>query len=114
MAKAVTRRPGTPGTSAGERVGYLRGVWDELRKVIWPTGTELWRMTGIVVATVIIFAALIGGADYALSWVVRPIYTVSNNVKNATQNTTQNTTPTQALPSTQPSAAPQTAAPVTP
>ena len=80
--------------------------------MIWPTGTELWRMTGIVVATVIIFTTLIGGADYALTWVVKPLYQVSNNVTN---NATTNTAPAQVQPTTQPSAVPETAAPtVTP
>src|ERR1035438_9642200 len=48
-------------------IGYLRGVWEELKKVVWPARDELVRMTGIVIATVIIFAALVGGADYLLS-----------------------------------------------
>ena len=94
MAKAGTRiapkkvqvAPTTSSGTPADRVGYLKGVWDELRKVIWPTPTELWRMTGIVVATVIIFAALVGGADYGLSFVVKQLYTSSSN--NTTNNTT--------------------------
>ncbi len=54
---------------------YFRGVWDELRKVQWPTRDELVRMTGIVLATVIIFAVIIGGADYVLSLGVKQLYT---------------------------------------
>ena len=57
---------------------YFRGVWDELRKVVWPGRDELLRMTGIVVATVILFGILIGGADYILSIGVRQLYTTSS------------------------------------
>ena len=65
-------RPALPGSGPGGSgrsgpLGYLRGVWEELKKVVWPARDELLRMTGIVIATVIIFAALVGGADYILS-----------------------------------------------
>jgi preprotein translocase subunit SecE len=64
-----TPRPVLPAATAGRGgpIGYLRGVWEELKKVVWPARDELMRMTGIVIATVIIFAALVGGADYLLS-----------------------------------------------
>jgi preprotein translocase SecE subunit len=58
-------------------------VWDELRKVQWPTRDELARMTGIVIATVIIFAVIIGGADYILSLGVKQIYTTSGTTSPA-------------------------------
>jgi preprotein translocase SecE subunit len=58
---------GSGGSGRSGPLGYLRGVWEELKKVVWPTRDELLRMTGIVIATVIIFAALVGGADYILS-----------------------------------------------
>lgn len=65
-------RPALPGAGSGGSgrsgpLGYLRGVWEELKKVVWPARDELLRMTGIVIATVIIFAALVGGTDYILS-----------------------------------------------
>jgi preprotein translocase subunit SecE len=70
-------RPALPAAGAG-RVGlrgYLRGVWEELKKVVWPTRDELLRMTGIVLATVVIFALLVGGADYILSLAVKQAVT---------------------------------------
>ena len=81
MARPV--RPGftqgaSGGRGSGRRFAYFRGVWDELRKVVWPTRDELWRMTGVVVVTVILFSALIGGADFGLSYAVKPIYGLSN------------------------------------
>jgi preprotein translocase SecE subunit len=72
-----TPRPVLPAAGAGRvgLAGYLRGVWEELKKVVWPTRDELLRMTGIVIATVIIFAALVGGADYLLSLGVKQAVT---------------------------------------
>ena len=56
-------------------LAYFQGVWEELRKVVWPRRDELLRMTGIVVATVVLFGVLIGGTDYLLSLGVRQVYT---------------------------------------
>jgi preprotein translocase subunit SecE len=60
---------GAPGT--GERRGnYLKEVVGELRKVVWPTWGELTRMTGIVIATVILLTVIIGGSDWILTIIV--------------------------------------------
>ena len=45
---------------------FLREVYDELRKVVWPTPGELYRYTLIVIFTVIVLGLFIGGADYLL------------------------------------------------
>jgi preprotein translocase subunit SecE len=60
-------------------IAYFQGVWEELRKVVWPKRDELVRMTGIVIATVILFGVLIGGADYLLSLGVRQVYTSTSS-----------------------------------
>lgn len=107
MAKAVTapprgpRLPTAPTRSARREglVEYFRGVWDELRKVQWPTRDELSRMTGIVIATVILFAIIIGGADYLLSLGVRQIY---SGAANSTTNTTTSPRPSAAASSSAP------------
>ena len=41
-------RPALPAAGSGRvgLAGYLRGVWEELKKVVWPTRDELLRMTG--------------------------------------------------------------------
>jgi preprotein translocase SecE subunit len=72
-----TPRPVLPAAGTGRvgLAGYFRGVWEELKKVVWPTRDELLRMTGIVIATVIIFAVLVGGADYLLSLGVKQAVT---------------------------------------
>jgi preprotein translocase subunit SecE len=57
--QSTTARP--PGQS--RPFAFLRGVVDELRKVVWPTPPELYRYTVVVVVTVAIIALFIGGAD---------------------------------------------------
>jgi preprotein translocase SecE subunit len=94
---------GSGGSGRGGPLGYLRGVWEELKKVVWPAREELVRMTGIVIATVIIFAALVGAADYLLSLGVQQA--VTQQVKSATPAPTATTAP---APTTAPAA---TAAP---
>ena len=96
-----TPRPVLPAAGTGRvgLAGYPRGVWEELKKVVWPTRDELLRMTGIVIATVIIFAALVGGADYLLSLGVKQA--VTSQAASAT-----------AVPSPTAAAAPVTAAPL--
>ena len=96
MARSPAK-PGLPtggggGRGPGRRLAYFRGVWEELRKVVWPTRPELARMTGVVVVTVVLFSLLIGGADYALGYAVKPIY-----LNSSSANTT---TTTPALPAT--------------
>jgi preprotein translocase SecE subunit len=91
-----TPRPVLPAAGAGRVgiAGYLRGVWEELKKVVWPTRDELLRMTGIVIATVVIFAALVGGADYLLSLGVKQAVTTQ------AASATAAASPTAALPPT--------------
>jgi preprotein translocase subunit SecE len=49
-----------------ERVGpvqYLREVRDEMRKVAWPKWPEVRRFSIIVLVTVVIITAYVGGLD---------------------------------------------------
>ena len=50
---------------------FLREVYDELRKVVWPTWGELYRYTLVVIFTVIVLGAFIGGVDYAVGAVAQ-------------------------------------------
>ncbi len=50
-----------------DRVGprqYLREVRDEMRKVAWPKRPEVKRYSIIVIITVVVYTALVGGFDY--------------------------------------------------
>jgi len=84
-AKAAPKPPGGPrGGGAAppkpERGGnYFKEVYQELRKVSWPTRTELIKMTQVVLATVILFAAIIGAADLIMSIAVKQLYVQSGS-----------------------------------
>lgn len=43
---------------------FLRQVMDELRKVVTPTREELVRMTGVVLAFVVVMILLVMGLDW--------------------------------------------------
>lgn len=59
-------------------VRFLREVFDELRKVVWPTWGELYHYTIIVIVTVIVLGGFIGGVDYGLGQIAqRWIYPVA-------------------------------------
>ena len=68
---AVTARKRTEPTAEGGIGPFLREVFDELRKVVWPTWSELYRYTLVVIFTVIVLGIYIGGADYLLGEVAR-------------------------------------------
>jgi preprotein translocase subunit SecE len=64
---AVTARKREEPRSSSGIGDFIRGVIDELRKVVWPTGGELYRYTLVVIFTVIILGVFIGGTDYFLA-----------------------------------------------
>jgi preprotein translocase SecE subunit len=101
-----TPRPVLPTPASGRSgpLGYLRGVWEELKKVVWPARDELARMTGIVIATVIIFAALVGSADYLLSLGVKQA--ITTQAASATPTAVPSTTVPTAVPTVAPTVAP--------
>ena len=90
MARSPAKTGPPTGGSGGRRprrlTAYFRGVWDELRKGVWPTWPELTRMTGVVVVTVVLFSLLIGGADYALGYAVKPIYVQNTSTSTPTSS----------------------------
>ncbi len=61
----TTRRRDEPAAQAGP-FHFLREVYEELRKVVWPTGPELYRYTLVVIFTVALLGLFIGGTDYLL------------------------------------------------
>jgi preprotein translocase subunit SecE len=65
---AKNRADASPEFSIGR---FLREVFDELRKVVWPTWGELYRYTLVVIFTVIILGVFIGGVDYGLSEILK-------------------------------------------
>jgi preprotein translocase subunit SecE len=67
----TTRRRSETGGEEFPVIRFLREVFDELRKVVWPTPGELYRYTMVVVATVIVISLFIGGVDYAVGQLVK-------------------------------------------
>lgn len=53
---------------------WWRETVGELRKVVWPTPQEAWRLTQIVIVVIVIVGAFLGLLDYLFSnliqWVV--------------------------------------------
>jgi preprotein translocase subunit SecE len=70
---AVTARKRTEPTTEGGIGQFLREVFDELRKVVWPTWGELYRYTLVVIFTVIVLGVFIGGTDYLLGELARRV-----------------------------------------
>ncbi len=68
MAEVTRKRAESPEFGAWH---FLREVFDELRKVVWPTWGELYRYTLVVIFTVIVIGAFIGGVDYALGEIAK-------------------------------------------
>ncbi|HEY6538954.1 MAG TPA: preprotein translocase subunit SecE [Candidatus Dormibacteraeota bacterium] len=94
---ANVAREDRPDASEG---GYLREVWSELRKTVWPTWPELRQMTGVVIVTVVLLGTFLGLLDFGLTSLLRPLYT-------ATSTSTATPTPTPAATTTpSPSASP--------
>ncbi len=54
-----------------KKVGKLKKWWNEtlgeLKKVVWPTREDAWRMTKIVLVVVFAMAAFLGIIDFAFS-----------------------------------------------
>ena len=52
---------------------FLREVYEELRKVVWPTWGELYRYTLVVIFTVILLGIFIGGTDFFLEQLAKRV-----------------------------------------
>jgi len=50
---------------------FLRETKQELNKVTWPSRTELWQSTLVVIVTTLMLALFIGVVDFFLSGIVR-------------------------------------------
>ena len=52
---------------------FLREVWSELRKVIFPTRQELFKLTGLVIGVSVAIGFLLGGVDFLFAQILRLI-----------------------------------------
>ena len=51
--------------------GFITETKQELNKVTWPSQSELWQSTTVVIVTVFIMATIIGTMDFFLSIIMR-------------------------------------------
>ncbi|MFA6808011.1 MAG: preprotein translocase subunit SecE [Eubacteriales bacterium] len=56
--------------NVGKRTQYIREVWNELKKVHWPTRQQLLTYTAVVFVTVAIVALLIWVVDSGLTFLL--------------------------------------------
>jgi preprotein translocase subunit SecE len=43
----------------------------ELRKVVWPTREESYKITGMVLVVVVIISLILSGFDWVISWLIK-------------------------------------------
>jgi len=69
--RASVSRTGRLGASIK---GFFRDAWLELQKVIWPSREDVAKMTGLVVAVVVIVGTFIFLWDRVLVVLTRPLF----------------------------------------
>jgi preprotein translocase subunit SecE len=74
-AAAQEQRVGAGRVGLGTKVkGFFRDSWLELQKVIWPSGEEVVKMTGLVVSVVFIVGVFIYLWDRILWTLTRRLF----------------------------------------
>jgi len=107
LANVVSETP----AEGAESGGYLREVWSELRKTVWPTWPELRQMTGVVIVTVVLLGAFLGLVDFGLTALLAPLYTTTTPAVTPAPSATA---PATAAPSAAPSSTPTATPPASP
>ncbi|WP_026406719.1 preprotein translocase subunit SecE [Actinomyces gerencseriae] len=69
-ASVARRKQATKYGPLGRIVLFFRQVVDELRKVVWPTGSELWTYFLVVVVFIVAIMAFTGVLDFAFDRLV--------------------------------------------
>lgn len=59
------------------RFGFFGDIIAELRKVTWPSRQELTRLTGLVLAVLIVFGLLLGLTDFGFSRLINAVFLAS-------------------------------------
>ena len=57
-------------------VDYVKGVFREMSKVIWPTGREMVTYTIVVLVFLALMTALVAGVDYVANLALKFIFDV--------------------------------------
>ena len=61
---------GRPWAFVRRTVQFLREVWAELNKVVWPSRAETKAYTLVVIVAITVVAAYIGLLDMVFNWLV--------------------------------------------
>mgnify|MGYP001193208458 FL=1 len=64
----------TKAVQRGRFSRFFQEVVAELKKVSWPTRTQLMQATAVVIVAVAIIAAFLGLADQASDWIVERVF----------------------------------------
>lgn len=75
--KGNPTRQARPTRTRDERTSpakYLREVREEMNKVAWPKWPEIRRYSIVVLATIVVFTAVIGGADTLFGFLTDWLY----------------------------------------
>lgn len=70
MAPSAPSAPEAPRRGSFFRPLWARDIIGELRKVTWPSRSEVYHLTFVVVVVSIFFGVVLGGADLSFSWIV--------------------------------------------
>lgn len=57
-------------------IRFFKDVWGEIKKVTWPTRTDLFKTTFAVIIFIAIFAVIVGLMDYGLLTAFREFFAV--------------------------------------
>ena len=70
--RATPRREGRPFTATllGWRPRFFMDIFNELRKVVWPSREDTIHLTIVVVIVTLILGAILGGIDIGFGWLI--------------------------------------------
>jgi preprotein translocase subunit SecE len=73
-AKAAPERKTTPRKKRTSPALFYRQIVAELRKVVWPTRTELFTYTSVVIVFVLCIIGIVALIDFGLSHAIQAIF----------------------------------------
>ena len=65
------RRPALPTRAGAPGFGFFQDVANELRKVVWPTREQTFRLSAVVVAACGAVGVALGLIDYVFSFIMQ-------------------------------------------
>jgi preprotein translocase subunit SecE len=72
--------------------GFFKSVKSEGKKVVWPTGKEVWKNTLVVLVVILILGVAIYAVDFGLSQGLKGIKTLADSNTTTTTTTEEATT----------------------